>query len=75
MSGKVTVEEAVVASLRTARRDQAADGSADAAVTAVEVASLSKRYGPIEAVKGVSFSVNRGEVFAAGSQVTAVGRW
>jgi len=31
---------------------------------AVEVSGLSKRYGAVEAVKGVSFSVARGEVFA-----------
>jgi ABC-2 type transport system ATP-binding protein len=31
---------------------------------AVEVSELSKRYGEVEAVKGVSFSVGRGEVFA-----------
>jgi ABC-2 type transport system ATP-binding protein len=31
---------------------------------AVEVSGLSKRYGAVEAVKGVSFSVGRGEVFA-----------
>ncbi len=53
-----------MASLQTAHRDRAADGSGDAAGTAVEVTSLSKRYGAIEAVRGVSFSVERGEVFA-----------
>ena len=33
-------------------------------VAAIEVSGLSKRYGDVEAVKGVSFSVARGEVFA-----------
>jgi ABC-2 type transport system ATP-binding protein len=53
-----------VVSSQTARRGRAAGGPDTDAGTAVEVASLSKRYGPIEAVKDVSFSVNRGEVFA-----------
>ena len=29
----------------------------------VEVNNLVKSYGPIEAVKGISFSINRGEIF------------
>jgi ABC-2 type transport system ATP-binding protein len=49
---------------QTARRVRAADGPDIDAGTAVEVVSLSKRYGPIEAVKDVSFSIRRGEVFA-----------
>ena len=31
---------------------------------AVEVSNLSKRYGDVEAVKGVTFDVGRGEIFA-----------
>ncbi len=31
--------------------------------TAIEVHDLTKRYGPVEAVKGASFSVFRGEIF------------
>ena len=38
--------------------------NADQSGLAVEVSSLSKRYGEVEAVKEVSFSVARGEVFA-----------
>jgi ABC-2 type transport system ATP-binding protein len=53
-----------VASLQTAHLDRAGDGSGDAAAAAVVVASLSKRYGAIEAVRDVSFSIERGEVFA-----------
>jgi ABC-2 type transport system ATP-binding protein len=53
-----------VVSSQTVRRGRAADGPDIDAGTAVEVASLSKRYGPIEAVKDVSFSIKRGEVFA-----------
>ena len=30
---------------------------------AIEVSDLRKNYGPIEAIRGVSFSVERGEVF------------
>jgi ABC-2 type transport system ATP-binding protein len=58
------VRGCVVASMQTARRDRAARGPGAAAVPAVEVASLSKRYGAIEAVRDVSFSIERGEVFA-----------
>ena len=50
--------------LKTAPGHEAAAGLDAAAVTAIEVASLSKRYGAIEAVRDVSFSVKRGEVFA-----------
>ncbi len=53
-----------MAGLQTARLGQAADGPGAAAETAVEVSSLSKRYGAIEAVRDVSFSIKRGEVFA-----------
>jgi ABC-2 type transport system ATP-binding protein len=53
-----------VAGLQTARRDMAAGGPGAAAGTAVEVTSLSKRYGAIEAVRDVSFSIKQGEVFA-----------
>jgi ABC-2 type transport system ATP-binding protein len=43
------------------RRERPADGTSPAAV---EVSNLSKRYGDVEAVKKVSFSVAPGEVFA-----------
>ena len=33
-------------------------------VPAVEVTGLVKRYGPLEAVRGIDFTVERGEVFA-----------
>ena len=39
-------------------------GNRDPSDQAVEVSGLSKRYGALEAVKEVSFSVARGEVFA-----------
>ncbi|HUY23375.1 MAG TPA: ATP-binding cassette domain-containing protein [Acidimicrobiales bacterium] len=40
------------------------EGAADRPEPAVEASGLSKRYGEVEAVKDVSFSVSRGEVFA-----------
>ena len=49
---------------KTASREPAATGSGFGAGPAVEVASLRKWYGTVEAVKDVSFSIERGEVFA-----------
>ncbi|MDA8271173.1 MAG: ATP-binding cassette domain-containing protein [Actinomycetota bacterium] len=49
------------------RRERALEDSgilSDSAPPAIDVKSLSKRYGENEAVKGVSFKVARGEVFA-----------
>ena len=51
-------------STRTASRERAAGGPGSAAGAAVEVASLCKRYGTVQAVKDVSFSIGRGEVSA-----------
>ncbi len=48
----------------TASRERAAGGAGPAAGAAVEVASLRKRYGTVQAVRDVSFSIERGEVFA-----------
>jgi ABC-2 type transport system ATP-binding protein len=55
-----------MASIKAASRERAAGspGSTAGAGPAVEVTSLHKRYGALEAVKGVSFSIERGEVFA-----------
>jgi len=53
-----------VASTKTASPKPAASGSGFGAGAAVEVVSLYKRYGPVEAVKDVSFCIERGEVFA-----------
>jgi ABC-2 type transport system ATP-binding protein len=53
-----------VASTETTSRQPAAGGPGLGAGAAVEVRSLRKRYGTVEAVKGVSFSIGRGEVFA-----------
>jgi len=53
-----------VASTKTASPKPAASGSGFGAGAAVEVVSLCKRYGPVEAVKDVSFCIERGEVFA-----------
>ena len=32
-------------------------------MTAIDFNNVVKRYGPVEALRGVSFSVNRGEMF------------
>jgi ABC-2 type transport system ATP-binding protein len=53
-----------VASMKTAPAERAAGGPGFAAGAAVEVASLRKRYGAVQAVRDVSFSIGRGEVFA-----------
>ena len=53
-----------MASTKTAPREPAASGSGFGPGAAVEVASLCKRYGTVEAVKDVSFCIERGEVFA-----------
>jgi len=53
-----------LASTGTASREGAAGGPGSTAGAAVEVASLRKRYGTVEAVKDVSFRIERGEVFA-----------
>jgi ABC-2 type transport system ATP-binding protein len=53
-----------VVSMKTAPAGRAAGGPGPAAGAAVEVASLSKRYGTVQAVKDVSFCIERGEVFA-----------
>lgn len=42
----------------------AAPANASGATLAVEASNLVKRYGDVEAVKGVSFDVGRGEIFA-----------
>ena len=44
--------------------EPAAASAAAGRTLAVEVSSLVKRYGVVEAVKGVSFDVGRGEIFA-----------
>jgi ABC-2 type transport system ATP-binding protein len=53
-----------LASMGTVSRERAAGGPGSTAGAAVEVASLRKRYGTVEAVRDVSFSIGRGEVFA-----------
>ncbi len=53
-----------MASVKTAARERAGNGPVSAAGAAVEVASLCKRYGTVQAVKDVSFSIERGEIFA-----------
>jgi ABC-2 type transport system ATP-binding protein len=53
-----------MASIKTAPREHPAGGPGPGAAAAVEVTSLHKKYGALEAVKGVSFSIERGEVFA-----------
>ncbi len=45
-------------------QESEASVSADTKVPAIEVNSLSKKYGEIEAVKEVTFQVSQGEVFA-----------
>jgi len=49
---------------KTAPRGPVARASGDGAGLAVETVSLSKRFGEMHAVKGISFSIGRGEVFA-----------
>ncbi len=49
--------------VKTIAEPAAASAAAQRAL-AVEVSSLVKRYGVVEAVKGVSFDVGRGEIFA-----------
>lgn len=53
-----------MAGVETAPRERTVSGSGPGAGAAVEVASLRKRYGPAEAVKDVSFCIERGEMFA-----------
>jgi len=53
-----------VASMKTAARECAARGPGFGAGAAVEVASLRKWYGTVQAVKDVSFCIERGEIFA-----------
>jgi ABC-2 type transport system ATP-binding protein len=53
-----------VVSMKTASREPAAGGPGLGAGAAVEVVSLCKRYGTVQAVRDVSFCVQRGEVFA-----------
>ncbi len=53
-----------MAGLKVSPRDRAGSGPQPGPGAAVEVLSLSKRYGEVEAVRDVSFSVARGEVFA-----------
>ena len=53
-----------MASMKTAPAERAAGGPGSAAVAAVAVVSLCKRYGTVQAVRDVSFSIERGEVFA-----------
>jgi ABC-2 type transport system ATP-binding protein len=53
-----------VASMGTTPREHLAGASGLGAGAAAEVVSLCKRYGMVEAVKDVSFSIERGEVFA-----------
>ncbi len=50
--------------VEAAPRGRAGGGLGSGASTAVAVASLCKRYGTVEAVRDVSFSIDRGEVFA-----------
>jgi ABC-2 type transport system ATP-binding protein len=53
-----------VVSVKTAPAERAAGGPGPAEGPAVEVASLRKRYGTVQAVSDVSFSIQRGEIFA-----------
>jgi ABC-2 type transport system ATP-binding protein len=53
-----------VADVKTAPAGYAAGGASSAAGPAVQVTSLRKRYGTVQAVRDVSFSIGRGEVFA-----------
>ncbi len=53
-----------MASMKTAPREPAATGPGLGAGAAVEVVSLCKNYGAVQAVKDVSFRIERGEVFA-----------
>jgi ABC-2 type transport system ATP-binding protein len=53
-----------VTSTQATPRDHVARPSGDGAGLAVETMSLSKRFGKLDAVKDVSFSIERGEVFA-----------
>ncbi len=50
--------------MRIAPRERMAGGPGSGAGAAVAVASLCKRYGTVNAVRDVSFSIERGEVFA-----------
>ena len=53
-----------MADVKTAPAGHAAGGASSAAGPAVQVTSLRKRYGTVQAVRDVSFSIGRGEVFA-----------
>jgi len=53
-----------VANVETASRDSEAPALRPGSGVAVQTASLSKRFGEVEAVRDVTFSVGRGEVFA-----------
>jgi ABC-2 type transport system ATP-binding protein len=53
-----------MAGLEVSPRGRAGSGPQTGPGTAVEASSLSKRYGDVEAVRDVSFSIARGEVFA-----------
>jgi ABC-2 type transport system ATP-binding protein len=53
-----------MAGTQTGRRERAVGGLDSHAGVAVEVASLCKKYGTVQAVKDVSFRIERGEVFA-----------
>ena len=48
---------------RQLRRRRRSPGDATAAEAAIRVANLAKRYGEIEAVRGITFAIPQGEIF------------